>query len=103
MVKIPRNKLEDGGHRDEKGLGQKRRRMTTEDRSAWRGNSNVGTPMRGNHGDDDGFGMTNSEDDEDSEATASRDDAIFVMTFNIQGDTSRCFKPPVDFDVKVVF
>ena len=77
MVKIPRNKLEDGGHRDEKGLGQKRRRMTTEDRSAWRGNSNVGTPMRANHGDNYGFGMTNSEDDdEDSEATASRDGTI---------------------------
>ena len=75
MVKIPRNKLEDGGHRDEKGLGQKRGRMTTEDRSAWRGNSNVGIPMRPNH-EDGGFGMTNSEDDEDSEATVSRDDTI---------------------------
>ena len=40
--------------------------------------SSLGSPERHHHEDEDAFGMTNSEDDED-ETTASRDDIPFVI------------------------
>ena len=69
VVKIPRNKL-DGG--EENGVGQKRRRLMKGD-DDWNGRiSSLGSPEGANHEDEDAFGMTNSDDDED-ETTASRD------------------------------
>ena len=42
--------------------------------------SSLGSPEGHHHEDEDAFGMTNSEEDED-ETTASRDDIPFVIAY----------------------